>query len=70
MMTEREYIAATNRVKISMSLTLLRDVLPGEHYGISQEQLAEIVSKLGVAETDLFQSYDCTSDEDESGADS
>jgi hypothetical protein len=61
-MKEREYIASTNRVKVSMALKILRDVLPGEEYGITDIQLSEIVSRLAVAEDNLFQSYKCTAD--------
>ena len=57
-MTESEYIIATNRVKVSASITILRDVLPGdgEEYGIMKDDLAEIIEKLSSAERKLFSS--------------
>lgn len=57
-MTEIEYIRATNRVKVTMALTILRDVLSGKEYGITDEELAEIVLQLSSAQNKLFASYD------------
>jgi len=54
---EKEYLKVTNRVKISMALTILRDVLPGQDYGITQQELSEITSRLGDAEEKLFSLY-------------
>ncbi len=54
-MTESEYLMATNRVKVSMALAILRDVLPD--YGISSHDYGEIMSRLKHAETQLFGSY-------------
>jgi len=59
-MTEKEYISAANRVKVSAALKILCDVLPGDEYGISDIELSEITSRLAVAEDKLFQSYECT----------
>ncbi len=59
-MTEKEYITAANRVKVSMALNILRDVLPGDDYGISDRQLAEITDRLSETEQKLFKSYTCT----------
>ena len=53
-MKESEYIKATNRVKISAALTLLRDVLTGEDYGISKDDLAKATAPLCEAEEKLF----------------
>lgn len=58
-MTEIEYIKATNRVKVSMSLTILRDVLPGEDYMVGKEEFREILSRLQAIEERLFASYEC-----------
>lgn len=58
-MKESEYIIATNRVKVSAALTIVRDVLPGEDYGISQKDLSEIYIRLSDAEERLFKSYSC-----------
>lgn len=56
-MTENDYIKATNRVKVSMALQILRDVLPGNDWGISEYELAEITSRLYEAQEKLFASY-------------
>ncbi len=61
-MTESEYITATNRVKISIALNILHDVLPGENNGITDEQLKEIMKPLKKAEDKLFMSYRCKSE--------
>jgi hypothetical protein len=55
-MKESEYIKATNRVKISLALTILRDVLPSEddEYGITDNELAAIRRPLAQAEEKLF----------------
>ena len=58
-MTEIEYLRATNRVKVSMALSILRDVLPGKDYGIKEEDLSEIKKRLRDAEDKLFSSYEC-----------
>lgn len=58
-MTEIEYIRATNRVKISMALTILRDVLPGDDYAITDVELIEITKRLSRAQDKLFASYKC-----------
>ena len=57
-MTEIQYIKTTNRVKVSMALAILRDVLPGDDYGITAKELSEITSRLRRAEEKLFSSYD------------
>lgn len=59
-MTEQDYLKATNRVKVSAALVILRDVLPGEIYGISAQELCEITSRLKRAEEQLFSSYEIT----------
>ena len=56
-MTEEEYIKATNRVKVSAALTIMRDVLAGDDYGISESELTDIVAPLYRAETKLFKSF-------------
>ena len=58
-MTEIEYIRATNRAKVSMTLAILRDVLPGDDYGITDAKLKEIISRLSQAQDKLFASYAC-----------
>jgi len=58
-MTETEYIRATNRVKVSMTLAILRDVLPGDDYGIAVAELIEITSRLSRAQDKFFNSYKC-----------
>jgi hypothetical protein len=59
-MTEIEYLRATNRTKVSMALTIMRDVFPGtdDGYGISREDKYEIIRLLTLAEEKLFASYE------------
>ena len=64
-MKNSEYIKATNRVKISIALTIIRDVLPGDDYGISEEYHALVISNLMAAEKRLFAAFECDSDDDE-----
>lgn len=61
-MKERDYIRATNRVKISMARAILRDVLAGDDYGITANELARITRPLAEAETKLFSSYEILED--------
>lgn len=56
-MTEEEYIIATNRVKISTALTIIRDVLPGENYGISDNAINNLIIQLRFYENELFKSF-------------
>ena len=56
-MTEEEYLCATNRVKVSIALQVMRDVLPGDYYGISDNEKAEIIKKLSDAKRRLWDSY-------------
>ena len=57
MMKEEDYVKATNRVKVSTALTIMRDVLPGDDGGISDREHSEIVSVLSKLETKLFKSF-------------
>lgn len=61
-MKESEYIKATNRVKITAAIDILRSVLPGEKYGILRKDLAVITSRLIKEESKLFESYSCEED--------
>lgn len=62
-MTESEYLRATNRVKVSMALTILRDVLPGDGFGLTSAELSKIKVQLCDLEIQLFSSYDISEDE-------
>jgi hypothetical protein len=62
-MTERDYIKATNRVKVSMALMIMRDVLPGEHYGITESEASSIKRLLCEAEEKLFSLVEIKEDE-------
>lgn len=53
-MTEKQYIIATNRVKVSLALQILRDVFPGDEYGITATELSHIRRSLSLIETRLF----------------
>jgi hypothetical protein len=56
-LNESQYLKATNRVKVSMALVILRDVLPGKDYGITSDEISEIRRLLSNAEDKLFGSY-------------
>ena len=59
-MKESDYLKATNRVKVSAALTILRDVLDG--YGVTKEELSEIRLRLYELESKLFASYELETD--------
>ena len=61
-MTESDYLKATNRAKVSAALVILRDVLAGDDYGVSTNQMAEIKMKLYTVEKQLFDSYETKED--------
>jgi len=61
-MREKDYIKATNRVKVSAALTILRDVLAGDDYGITASELVNITRPLAEAEKKLFSSYELKED--------
>ena len=44
MMTESEYIRATNLAKLRAADRILRDILAGKNWGVQEEQKAQIVS--------------------------
>lgn len=56
-MREAEYIRVANRIKISLALTILRDVLAGKEFGICDESLDDLVTQLRDHEIALFKSY-------------
>lgn len=58
MIPEDDYIRSTNRVKVSLALTILRDVLPGNDYGISEAEELKIIGLLSQAQDKLFASYE------------
>lgn len=45
-----------------MAIKALSDVMPGDSYGISQQELGDITSRLCNAEEKLFSSYTCKED--------
>jgi hypothetical protein len=53
-MKEADYIIATNRVKASAALNLVRDMLPGDDYGVGEYQLSQIHDMLRLLEIRLF----------------
>jgi hypothetical protein len=55
-MTESDYLCATNRVKVSAAAVLIRDVLPGDDWGIGDAEHGEILRLLYEAEEKLFAS--------------
>ena len=60
-MTEADYLCATNRVKVSAATALIRDVLPGDDWGISDSEHAAILRLLYEAEERLFASVNIES---------
>lgn len=66
-MNEADYIKATNRVKVSMALTILRDVLPSKNlqYGIEGQELHKVMHILNKIESRLFDSYEIKETNDE-----
>jgi hypothetical protein len=58
--TEQEHIRASNRVKVSMALTILQDVFVDDSdlYGVSLSELQEITAPLSRAQNKLFNSYE------------
>ena len=59
-MTEQEYIIATNRVKVSAALTILRDVMKGKQYATNQIILSEATNALCNLEEALFAAIEIT----------
>jgi hypothetical protein len=55
-MTESQYLCATNRVKVTAAAQLIRDVLPGDDWGIGESEHGEILRLLLEAEEKLFAS--------------
>ena len=53
-MNEQQYINATNRVKVSLALNALRDVLVCGDCGIDKKEFSDIKSKLSNIEASLF----------------
>ena len=56
-MTETEYIRATNRVKVSLALDIMREVVEDDDYGITAQEKVEITRRLAKAQDKLFASY-------------
>lgn len=57
-MTETEYLKATNWTKVKIMQTILRDILPGNNYGISKQELLYIKIKLAKVEINLAKSFE------------
>ena len=55
---ETEYVQITNHTKISIALTILREVLPGEDFMIDEEKFREICSQLQTINKQLSDSYE------------
>ena len=53
-MQENDYIKATNRAKVSMALTILRDVLICDGCGIEAKRFADVRIGLSRIEEKLF----------------
>ena len=64
-MNNDEYIRATNRAKVSVALGCMRDVQPGDDYGITDEECTKIKVLLREAEKRLFSSFELKGECDE-----
>ena len=53
-MTEQEYILAGNRVNVTRAKDAIRDILPGDDWGISEKEVGEVMQTLCEAEERLF----------------
>jgi len=51
---EDDYIIATNRVKVTEAINLLRETLSGEKWGISDKAKSDMIGKLCAIEDKLF----------------
>lgn len=49
--------------KFRMVQTILRDVMPGDEYGVSEDEYKEIYAKIGDMTNRLFSSIEITEDE-------
>ncbi len=59
-MDEQQYINATNRVKVSAALTILRDVLVCGECGVDAKEFSAIKSNLREIEEKLFSIVEIT----------
>lgn len=53
-MTEKEYALLSNRVRVSAALASLREVTPGDEFGITDAEHMEIMSRLRKVEMRIF----------------
>lgn len=53
-MKESDYLLATNKAKTEAALKILRDVLPGDEYGVSEAELVEITKPLSMLLDKLY----------------
>ena len=57
-MTEQEYVQASNLAKVRIANTIMRDVLGGPEFGISDDEQAAIVQLLEKVQRKLFACVD------------
>lgn len=57
-MNENDYIKATNKVKISLALNIMREILDCDDCGISDDDYEKIISLLVEAENKIYLSFD------------
>jgi hypothetical protein len=57
-MTENEYIVITNKLKASMAISVLADVLPGNEYGVDLKNFRNIMAQLKSIESKLIDRCD------------
>ena len=63
-MKESEYIRATNRVKVSAALVIMRDVLSHNdlNFGVTCKEQSEIIIRMRNLEEKLFSSFTIAED--------
>lgn len=63
MMTEEEYIKATNQTKIRAAVTILRDVMEGDEYGVNANIYRATMIQLTNMSDRLGESYEIKPEE-------
>ena len=53
-MNEREYLLISNRIRINVAISQIREVLGGEGWGVTEKEVQELSAKLYEIEDRLF----------------
>ena len=68
-MTEDQYILITNKTKLTAAIGILRDVLPGDGWGIEGYEMVKIMRTLKVLEERMIIKIDSTEYDQPAGKD-